>query len=294
MGEGNAAADQTKTKEPSAAQSEHRGRSSKSANEHERNDRSSARKEQNNKNADRHRAEERNRNEADRDHARDRRNDEAGRNRSSHENNRAAERPNTRHQRTASHAKHAERLSASLKSSQKTRLASAVSRIDVRPVTNVNFSVSVGRIVPTTVVLHPVPEAIVDIIPEYRDYEFFVVRDEIVIVQPRTHRIVDVIERGGPARAEVTTTTTTRKVRLSDHQRDLIRRDVPRGRITTGAGTETRIIVGEELPESVEVQSFPEEIYEEVPTIRSYRYIERGPNVYLVDPDSRRVIEEIE
>src|SRR5690349_22424373 len=45
-------------------------------------------------------------------------------------------------------------------------------------------------VVPRTVVLHPVPEAIVDIIPEYRDYEFFVVRDEIVIVEPRSHRIV--------------------------------------------------------------------------------------------------------
>jgi hypothetical protein len=30
-----------------------------------------------------------------------------------------------------------------------------------------------------------------------------------------------------------------------------------------------------------------------VPEVRSYRYIERGGDVYLVDPGSRRIIEEI-
>ncbi len=231
---------------------------------------------------------------------RNRESGEAQRIGSTRENSHAAERSRSersgvKSERSAERAsKHTERLSASLKSSQKTRLSNAVSRIDVKSVTHVNFNVSVGTVVPRTVVLHPVPEAIVDIIPAYRDYDFFVVRDEIVIVEPRSQRIVDVIERGGPARAEVTTTTTKRKVHLSDKQREIIRGNISRGRVTTGAGTETRIIVGEELPDSVDIRSFPEEIYEEMPTIRSYRYIERGPNVYLVDPDSRRVIEEIE
>ena len=210
-------------------------------------------------------------------------------------NNNEANRNEPNNQRSASQQpQRNERLSASLKVEQKTRLTQAVARVNVKPVTNVNFSVSVGTVVPTTVVLHPVPAEFVEIIPQYRGYDFFMVRDEIVIVEPQSHHIVDVIERGGgPARAEAT--TTKRKVELSNQQREVIRKHT-RHHVTTGASTrtETHITVGEELPQSVEIQTFPDEVYREVPTIRTYRYIQSGPNVYLVEPHSRRVIEEIE
>ena len=65
--------------------------------------------------------------------------------------------------------------------------------------------------------------------------------------------------------------------------------------MTTGAAPQstTTIEIGESVPDAVEIQSFPEEVYREVPEIRSYRYIERGGDVYLVDPGDRQVIEEI-
>ncbi|HXD44599.1 MAG TPA: DUF1236 domain-containing protein [Pseudolabrys sp.] len=186
------------------------------------------------------------------------------------------------------------RISASLDPQKKTRLTTAFDKIDVKPVTHVNFSVSVGTAVPRDIELRPVPRTIVEIVPQYRDYDFFVVRDEIVIVQPRTHKIVDVIERGpSHARAE---TTTEHRPRLSSHQREIIRRHASSHRkATTGSGsrTTTEITVGETLPESVEIESFPEDVYREVPAVREYRYIERGDDMYLVDPSSRRVIEEV-
>lgn len=192
----------------------------------------------------------------------------------------------------------AERLSASLQTEQRTRLNQAITKLDAKPVTNVNFSISVGTTVPTSVTLRPVPAAIVAVIPQYRGYDFFVVRNEVVIVEPRTHRIVDVIERRSPCQAR-TTTTTQRRVTLSQTQREYIRRHATSRRTTTattGAAprSQTRVIVGEEVPDTVVIESFPEEVYREVPAIRSYRYIHSDRGVYLVEPDSRRVIEEID
>jgi peptidoglycan hydrolase-like protein with peptidoglycan-binding domain len=59
-------------------------------------------------------------------------------------------------------------------------------------VTNVNFNVSVGVVVPTRVRVVAVPAAIIEIRPEFRRHQYFVVRDEIVIVDNR-RRIVAVI-----------------------------------------------------------------------------------------------------
>lgn len=186
-------------------------------------------------------------------------------------------------------------VSASLDSKKKTELHAAFARIDAKPVTHVNFSVSVGTAVPRTLELRPVPTTIVEIVPQYRGYDFFLVRDEIVIVEPRSHRIVDVIERSGPSRTRAET-TTVRKPQFSAHQREIIRRHVTSRRtVTTGAAprTTTEVTIGETVPDSVEIESFPEDVYREVPDVRSYRYIERGGDVYLVDPSDRRVIEEV-
>jgi hypothetical protein len=64
----------------------------------------------------------------------------------------------------------------------------------------VNFSVSVGTVVPTRVKVVAVPSEIIEIRPEFRNHQYFVVRDEIVIVDNR-RRIVAVIPadsaRGG-------------------------------------------------------------------------------------------------
>lgn len=188
------------------------------------------------------------------------------------------------------------RISASLDPQKKTRVTTAFEKVDVKPITNVNFSVSVGTVVPSHVEFRPVPTSIVEIVPQYRGYDFFVVRDEVVIVEPRTHRIVDVIERG-PSRSRAET-TTVHKPQLSAHQREIIRRHARTRRTTTtttttGTAPRTEIEVGHRLPDSVEIESFPEEVYRDVPSVREYRYIERGDDVYLVDPSSREVIEEV-
>ena len=61
-------------------------------------------------------------------------------------------------------------------------------------INKVNFSISVGTRVPHEVSFHPLPAEIVTIYPDWRGYEFFLVRDQIVVVDPRTLEIVAVLE----------------------------------------------------------------------------------------------------
>ncbi len=60
-------------------------------------------------------------------------------------------------------------------------------------VTNVNFALSVGTVVPQNVRFAPVPAALVEINPGWRSYEYFVVQEEIIIIDPRSRRIIAVL-----------------------------------------------------------------------------------------------------
>lgn len=80
-----------------------------------------------------------------------------------------------------------------LSTEQKTKIRTTV--INRAPkVTNVNFSLSVGTVVPRTVHVVAVPAPLIEIYPEWRGYSYFVVGDEIVIVEPGTLRIIAVLE----------------------------------------------------------------------------------------------------
>ena len=46
---------------------------------------------------------------------------------------------------------------------------------------------------PRSVSLYAVPEEVVIIVPEYRRYKFFIFGDKVVIVDPGTYKIVDVL-----------------------------------------------------------------------------------------------------
>jgi hypothetical protein len=43
----------------------------------------------------------------------------------------------------------------------------------------------------------PLPTNIVELVPEFRGYDYVVANDEIVIVQPSTRKVVEVINTGG-------------------------------------------------------------------------------------------------
>ena len=71
---------------------------------------------------------------------------------------------------------------------------SAIKQEKVEEVTNVNFNISIGATVPSSVRYHALPPRIVEIYPEWRGYDFIVVRGKYIILRPQTHEIVYIIE----------------------------------------------------------------------------------------------------
>jgi hypothetical protein len=83
--------------------------------------------------------------------------------------------------------------SAKLTTEQRTKISSVIKSQKVESV-RLNVSVSVGTRIPADVRLHSLPQEVIVIYPEWRGYDYILVGDQIVIVNPRTHEIVAIIE----------------------------------------------------------------------------------------------------
>jgi hypothetical protein len=83
--------------------------------------------------------------------------------------------------------------STTLSPDQRTRLHGIITGGDLRRIDHADFALSVGTRVPNTVTFYDIPETIVDIVPEYRGFEYIIVRDDLVIVDPETLEIVAVL-----------------------------------------------------------------------------------------------------
>lgn len=84
---------------------------------------------------------------------------------------------------------------AKLSTEQRTKITTVIRDQHVAASSNVNFSIAVGTRVPREgVTLHPLPAEVVTIYPEWRGYEFILVRDQILVVDPATLEIVAILE----------------------------------------------------------------------------------------------------
>src|SRR6202035_3623077 len=83
---------------------------------------------------------------------------------------------------------------AALSSEQHTKIRDSLRVEKSERLTNVPFSTKVGEAIPGTVHLYVLPVSIMEYAPQYRGYEYILVGDEILIVDPRTLRIVAVID----------------------------------------------------------------------------------------------------
>jgi len=83
--------------------------------------------------------------------------------------------------------------SAKLTTEQRTKITTIIKQQKVEPV-RLNVSVSVGTRIPTSVHIYPLPVEVIAVYPEWRGYDYILVGDQIVIINPRTHEIVAVIE----------------------------------------------------------------------------------------------------
>lgn len=82
---------------------------------------------------------------------------------------------------------------ARLSTEQRTKITSIIREHRVEPA-HLNVSISVGTRIPTNVRLYPLPSQVVTIYPEWRGYEYILVGDKIVVIDPRMHEIVAVLE----------------------------------------------------------------------------------------------------
>ncbi len=82
---------------------------------------------------------------------------------------------------------------AKLSTEQRTKITTVIRKHKVQP-THLNISVHVGARVPASVHFYPLPVEVVSIYPEWRGYYYILVGDEILVVSPRTHEIVAILE----------------------------------------------------------------------------------------------------
>jgi len=83
---------------------------------------------------------------------------------------------------------------AQLSTEQRTKITSVIREQRVAPINEVNFSISVGTRVPREVSFHRLPAEVVTIYPEWRGYDYILVRDQILVIDPRSHEIVAVLD----------------------------------------------------------------------------------------------------
>ena len=88
-------------------------------------------------------------------------------------------------------AKHA--APAPLSSEQHAKVWETIRGEKVARFTGAKFAMTVGEIVPQTVHLYALPARVIEYAPQYRGYEYIQVGEEILIVDPSTHRIVAVV-----------------------------------------------------------------------------------------------------
>jgi hypothetical protein len=82
---------------------------------------------------------------------------------------------------------------AAISSEQRNRIHERASVMREHRLDRVEFRLAVGVVLPRTVVYYPVPPEIVEIVPEYSGYDYNVVGDELIILDPASLLIVAII-----------------------------------------------------------------------------------------------------
>lgn len=80
-----------------------------------------------------------------------------------------------------------------LSGEQRTKVQSSFRGHKDKSVRNLNITVNVGVAVPRSVTLYAVPEDVIVIAPDYRRYKYFVYEERVVIVDPETYEIIEII-----------------------------------------------------------------------------------------------------
>jgi hypothetical protein len=99
-----------------------------------------------------------------------------------------------RHENSARGHEQGGRTAVNLSQEQRTKIKDVIVRDrDVARVPSASFSLSIGATVPRTVHVKVLPSDVVTIVPEYRGFDYIVVGDQLLIIDPVTMEIVAIL-----------------------------------------------------------------------------------------------------
>ncbi|MBV9557807.1 MAG: DUF1236 domain-containing protein [Pseudolabrys sp.] len=119
----------------------------------------------------------------------------------------------------------------SINAAQARDMSTALRSGGAHPIEGVDITIKAGTVVPAAVHLTVVSPAIVEVFPQFRGYSYFTTREEVVIVEPASKKIVALV----PLKETVTASkpSNAKTARASNGERVVTRR-AERERVTTG------------------------------------------------------------
>lgn len=193
-----------------------------------------------------------------------------------------------RDQATDQTTRRGEQTSVNINEQQRTQMFDRLrsDRTASRNTQNLNIQVNIGQTLPARVRPRVLPPDIVRIVPQYRGYEYTMIEDEIVIVEPRTRRVVDVVSERGSARAA---SVGRDRVVISTEHRETLRQAARRA--TTGSTSPSGATMDANC---LALQPVPEELVRANPQFESYRFLAVGEQIVLIDPREQKVVEVVD
>ena len=152
------------------------------------------------------------------------------------------------------------------------------------------FRVSVGAAVPRSARLYALPPNVAAVVPQFRGYRYLADRDQIVIVEPATFRIVAVIPfaegfmGAGPAPG------VFRPIVISERERAEIRERIHAVGLHRLEHVTFRLAVGAFVPPGVRLYPMPPAVVEVARDLRFYRCLVVRDRFVVVEPQALRIV----
>lgn len=163
---------------------------------------------------------------------------------------------------------------------------------NVKHETNVNVDVSVGTRLPRHLHFQPLPTAVIEIVPEYRDYVFIYVDDRYVICDPDTYEVVAIIDERGEGgyrttaardgEGECSTTLT-----LTRDEEELLLTSIS----LKGEDEDVDDLrIGLTVPQSIELKPLPDPVLSRFGKLKGCQYFVAEDQIALVNPQDDKVV----
>lgn len=157
-----------------------------------------------------------------------------------------------------------------------------------------------GVVLPANAPYYDLPIEVVERNPQWRGYQYVMTEsDEVAIVEPRSRRIIDVVDKdasrsasAAPAPAPAGAAPSQPLQAASDDRHELARMILSQAKPGEIQGTDG--LRGAVLSSEIRLQPLPAEVEERDQQLRGYQYTLIGDDVLIVDPRSRQVVDVIE